>query len=496
MRIKFKHAFIAVIAIIAMSIGLSNCTKNNSGVDSNVEEGNIVTGYFSVAVSTPKSTQTRTEGENNETTVTPNDGDINSVTLILTDDNGKVQQFFTNVSVTSDKTNPVKVATGIYDVYAIVNPSGSIASLLTTGADINTLIQAGGAEEINDYANASSKGFFMINANDNTDKTDNSAWQNVSIETANIQTNPKTISINVDRLVAAIRSEVSATPLIKTGSSLDNAIEEISSDALITSLRVDGIYPLNILNKYNPIQTWIANPDANSDGGKVLSTPTPLQTATAEIASNFYNRPSQIATYDATSKQAVSTSLSGNDFTGLKFVLENRPVIVPDGSNLTTYDNIATGVIFKVTALDASNSAKTFYKVRATDRCYYDKEAAITALNIANGSNIPTTESNLVLLRAAGLQIYEDGAMYFTYYIKDQNYKASYPASAITNALYYAIHRNSVYDLTVTVVSNFGADLPGGDIISPEDPDIIADTYLQVTIVVNQWVDNNIEVEF
>ena len=491
MRIKFRHA---LIVIAAMAIGLPGCTKDNNGGD-NVGGEDTVSGYFSVAVSTPKTSETRTEGGSSITDVDTEDAKIKNVTLILTDNDGKVQQFFTNIAVTSGTTSPVKVAIGTYDIYTIVNLSGNIASILRQGVDIDDLIQTATANEIKNYADASSKGFMMLNANNNIDKTTNSAWQNITIETANTQNNPKTISINVDRLVAAIRTDLSDIPGIKPGSSLENAKEEESSASLITSLRMDGLYPLNILNKYNPIQTWIANPDVNSDKSKILSTPTPLQSATADIASNFYNRPTQISSFDVTSKYVTSTFLTNADFSELKYVLENRPVIVPDGLNLTTYDNIATGVIFKVSALNASTIAETFYRVRATDKCYYDKAVAITALNTATGSNIPTTETDLALLRAAGLQVYEDGAMYFTYYIKDQNYKASYTSPAITDAFYHAIHRNSVYDLTVTSISNLGADLPGGDITNPDGPDIIADTYLLVTIIVNQWVGNDIRIE-
>ena len=490
MTFRFKHV---LIAMAVMSIGLLSCTKENNR-RGNTEEENIVTGYFSVAISTPKAAETRTEGSTSGAVVDPDDSDINNVTLILTDDDGKVQQFFTNITMASEKTNPVKVAIGTYDIYAIVNPSGNIESLLTVGADINNLIQTAMADEIKNYANASSKGFMMLNANNSIDKTENNVWQNISIETANTQTNPKNISIVVDRLVAAIRTSLSANPTIKANSSLGNAKEEESSASLITSLRVDGLYPLNILNKYNPIQTWIENPDVSSAGSAILSTPTPLQSATSEIATSFYNRPTDIASFNLTTNYVTATYLIDSDFTELKYVLENRPVIVPDGSNLTTYDNIATGVIFKITALNSGN-AKTFYRVRATDKCYYDKEAAITALNTATGSSILTTEDDLSILRAAGLQIYEDGAMYFTYYIKDQNYKESYPSLSINDALYYAIHRNSVYDLTVSSISNLGSDLPGGDIMGPDTPDVIADTYLQVTITVNQWVDNKIIID-
>ena len=492
MRIKFRHLF---VAMAAMAIGLSGCTKGNS-IGDNVGEEDTVTGYFSVAVSTPKLSGTRTEGENKVTDVDTDDAKINNVTLILTDSDGKVQQFFTNISVASGKTNPVKVAIGTYDIYAIVNPSGTIESLLSTGSNIDDLIKAATEDEIKNYANASSKGFMMLNANDNIDKTLNSGWKSIVIETVNTQTSPKAISINVDRLVAAIRTESSAVPTIKTDSPLEKTKEEGSLASLVTSLRIDGLYPLNILNNYNPIQTWIANPDVNSAKSAVLSTPTPIQSATTEINNSFFNKPTDVATFDATTGYVITTDLDGSDFTGLKYVLENRPVIVPDGSNLTTYDNIATGVIFKITALDASSNAKTFYRVRATDKCYYDKAIAITALNTAAGLNISIEETDLSVLRTAGLQIYEDGAMYFTYYIKDQNYFESYPSSEIENAKYYAIHRNSVYDLTVSSVSNLGADLPAGDITNPESPDIVADTYLQVMITVNQWVDNNIEIEF
>ena len=81
--------------------------------------------------------------------------------------------------------------------------------------------------------------------------------------------------------------------------------------------------------------------------------------------------------------------------------------------------------------------------------------------------------------------------MYYTYYIKDQNYK-QLPAGtdANTEEPYYSVMRNTIYDLTVTALNGIGTDIPGGwnPDSDPEDPVDPTEVYMTVKVLVNNWV--------
>ena len=90
--------------------------------------------------------------------------------------------------------------------------------------------------------------------------------------------------------------------------------------------------------------------------------------------------------------------------------------------------------------------------------------------------------------------MYEDGVMYYTHYIEDQNYTAADSEQAQVN--YQSVMRNTIYGLTVNSVKNIGDDIPGGwnPDTDPEDP-TTPKTYLVVECQVNPWVLSNYDVD-
>ena len=489
MKIRIKHVF---VALAAMAMVFAGCSKEDSGaVPGPGEIDDSIAGYISVAISTPKAS-TRTQGPAYPGNFVPNDDAVRSITLVLTNSTGVVQ---TVVPSAAENTS-IKVAVGTYDVYAIVNPSGQIANI-AVGDNINTVIAAVTEAEIAGYSNATApNGFLMFNANDLVDKTVNTAWKGVSITRLNTPSSPAMVAIKVDRLVSAMQIANSAPPTV----SVSNQAEG-ETVPLISRVALNGLFAMNIQSAYNPIQTWLASENIlthPATAGKiVLSTPA---TKNMPLPSEYLNAINTISQFDgdpALNHKYPTLALINvaTAFSASKYVLENRPVVFNNGGILTSYDDQTTAAIFKVTAYDKNDDNTTFYLVRRTGKIYYSKADAVAAVNATNalvgGVAVVTVASSNADLRKVGLQVFEDGVMYYTYYIKDENYTLSYSAPAVvTNSKYYGIHRNSIYGLTVTDISTIGDDVPGGGVVDPENPDLIDgdDAYISVSVSVNPWV--------
>lgn len=84
-------------------------------------------------------------------------------------------------------------------------------------------------------------------------------------------------------------------------------------------------------------------------------------------------------------------------------------------------------------------------------------------------------------LRAAGVKVYENGYMYYTYYISKTDYN-------VTISPYYCVERNKSYRLNVTEVNSFGDDLPCDYTnYDPEDPIDRATPRINVSADVLPW---------
>ena len=83
------------------------------------------------------------------------------------------------------------------------------------------------------------------------------------------------------------------------------------------------------------------------------------------------------------------------------------------------------------------------------------------------------------------IKVYTEGIMYYTYFIQDQNY-----VKDNQNNHYYAVMRNTIYDLTVSELVRIGTDIPGGwnPDVDPEDPVDPTNVYMVVQATVNPWV--------
>lgn len=106
--------------------------------------------------------------------------------------------------------------------------------------------------------------------------------------------------------------------------------------------------------------------------------------------------------------------------------------------------------------------------------------ADLTRLKTDNSSTLGSCTDN-ASLRAAGVKVYEDGYMYYTYYLTKTEITGCYSP-------YYCVERNKSYRLTVKAVSGLGDDLPCDYTnYDPEDPVDMAIPKMKVTVDVLPW---------
>lgn len=261
--------------------------------------------------------------------------------------------------------------------------------------------------------------------------------------------------------------------------------------------RVDGMYPMSAAKTTYIQQQW-------SDHAMTrLLTPS---TERYGFVNNHFTSGSETAYADIRKSGDTYSSVAVGDVGGR---------LIPPGDACYMLENVAeatpvwgttSGVVFKVT-LDAegNGSPSTFFGYNNNSSHFLTLAALQTAYPNALdvfGHKLPdgVTDDDAANLAAAQallasdvaqfraltkINVFEDGAMYYTYFIKDNNYNT------------YAIFRNTWYQLLVTEVTNFGDDIPGGWI--PDDPTVNPDPgtpvvdeklYLRVKLLVNKWVAN------
>ncbi len=116
------------------------------------------------------------------------------------------------------------------------------------------------------------------------------------------------------------------------------------------------------------------------------------------------------------------------------------------------------------TSSSSDDEYRTFYCYDNTVSAYLNE---LLNLYPALANKGISSSSTVKELRDAGVRVYEDGYMYYMHWITDQNYQyfwnyigksefgEDYPFK------YFAVLRNTIYEVNVTGVSELGMDLPG-----------------------------------
>lgn len=473
-----KRIFLTGLSAFALiAFGCSDKT-GTTDIDAG-NDGTKVEGYLSLQIN---GSATRTTGIPTE----DGEGDenlISSATILLVDGSGNIA-VVEEPSITGGVTEPFKVAVGTYFVYALINKPVNVA--VTTGVPVDQVIDVAAGEYLNGYNNGS---FFMVNARNSEGEE---AGVEVIVTENNTFTSPAQAQINVDRIAVRIEPNPEAQP---------TDVSAITSQyaGFIDAVSIDGFALLNVNKQFNMLQTW----GTDNGSGDVLTADV-LQTpfySTTIVADQYHQNISEYADieWDTTNPTVMSTltDLTAGQ-TGIfnletVYAIENRPTMMFfDTDHPTAGRGETTGVIYKATATNGG-AANTFFVYNGT---MYSDVTAIQAL--PDFANVTLPVADYPALRGYGIKVYENGVMYYTYFILDPNSEYLYNGEN-----YFGVFRNSIYRLAVNSLSALGDDVPGGGKVDPEQPGDPGnppinsdDAYIQVTVTINPWVLNTINIDF
>lgn len=479
---------ILFLAAASAMLSLAACTKDGPIADGTDDSGSKVQGYITIKITSP---ETRTSGSPTEDGI-GTENDINSVTAVFTDNTGVIQHVKATTIATGTTTEPFTVEVGTYKLYVLINNPSS--NSLIAGDNIQRIVAVATAEEAEE--GFSSGNFFMVNARHNGTEE---AGVDVTIDEINIQGNPFSATVSVDRVAVKIRDS----------SPQDFAIASSPNfPANVANLHVEGFTLLNINREMNLVQEWgeeNVNGVALTPPADVLQTPLYPAGTTDLVKDQYFRNISEYTTItrdgnnDIIEITDIAKDISPSPFTpAIKYATENRPTIIINALNLTAGSGETTGVIYKVIAQDGTNTpVSTFYAYR--EKFYTDLGDIETEYSgIFAPGELTNLQGNPPALRAKGVKVYEDGVMYYTYFIRDPNPVYQYDLKD-----YYGTFRNSIYNLIINGFSNIGDDVPGGGRVDPEQPGEpgnppidLNEAYIDVVITINLWVLNTIGIDF
>lgn len=470
-----------------VGLALFACSDDNLVDNGGNGVNEVSQGYIKLNISAPK---TRTIGTNPSEAGTGNEVKVNNVTIVLTGSSGIIKEA---VKVGMDgsapsniKTTATKVSAGTHFVYALVNYKGETNTL--TGNLIDKVIEIYSVED----ATSGYQGgeFLMVNEYNGSAIAGQPNGGALATITAanNSEENALNVSISVDRV--AVKIEDSTT-------SPDVSALAAASNAVVNGVDIEGFNVLNINKKFNLLQKWV---NVNTD--IVLSTPLFDGNPAENISSFYFNN---IGDYTKLDKN-IDGDITGIIDLTKNVTFHNNPVYAienrPAYTTLTTGEYTSgkgetTGVIYKVIAKKNNSDVGTFYKFNNTVSTNF-----LTVKAAAGDASLPDspTPADYPNIRTKGIQVYENGVMYYTYYIKDNNVNHQ-----IGGKDYYGVFRNSIYRLSINTFSKIGDDVPGGSInpIDPTDPTgptnppiDVDETYMTVTVTIKDWALSTIGVDF
>lgn len=508
---KTKHFLWGLVSAFALS--LSACSSDDDSGNSSSEKAQA---YMTLQLVGPQAVQSRTqEGADGTQEGTAVENKITEVQVLLCNQGATTISYEYRLSgnaltetSTGVVTKPFEVQTGTYNVYVVANPK----TALTVGEDVNSHVFSDVTMATMQSNYAHDNTFMMFSQCHGTDKVNGTS---ITITEANGYDNPATCAaINLDRLPVKIKSTLDA----------NLNISGVTTEAsIITAVSLEGFKLLNGATKTYLQQHW--SDESNSQNtnftpslwNNVLKVPSMNGTTGTDF--DYYNHITDFRTIETTGSGPTETYTAvkdcyfnvpayGASATSDIYCMENNPTVA--GGAQAQVGN-TTGLVYQikatVTGSDNLAGENCFYWYGTS---YYASLADL-ATDYPNvftnaGSNITTAEGELAAAMSKtgndqeealsafrvkyNIKVYKNGIMYYTYYIKDENYVNGAAADAKP---YYSVMRNTIYDLTVKALQRVGTDVPGGwnPEISSDDPVDQTKVYMVVEAQVNPWVLNN-----
>ena len=384
-------------------------------------------------------------------------------------------------------------ALGTYQLYAYAgsstDPFGYSVGDLWRGATPQTFEAATRAGVLNAGNTAAQDGFFRMFSQHDASLTGRTV-PTVTLTAANNTTTNPAIgeTIYLDRITAKVTA--SEAPGLSVGA---NIASGVFSSAKAT---VNGIFPMAAAKTVYIQQQW-------SDPAKtILDTPS---TNRYGFVNNSFTSGTETSYAYIQKSGDTYTSVAVGDVSDRMIPADAPCYLLENVAESTPVWGTTSGVVFQVT-LDAkgNGSPETFFRYNRSSHflTLADLQSAYpNAFDVFNNklpdgvtdddaANLADAQallaSDVAQFRAlTKINVFEDGVMYYTYFIKDNNYNT------------YGIFRNTWYQLLVTELTNFGDDIPGGWV--PDDPTTNPDPstpvedenlYLRVNLLVNKWVAN------
>ena len=528
---KLKHFFYAAI----LTAGITACSGDDNVANS--QNPTDVHAYMTLQIVGPQGANTKTKPGEDQTEVgDPVENKISNVTILLCNSttHAVVASFSTGFTLTATDNNgvvtspiaiPESVPAGTYEVYAIANDPTT--SLFGTSDNVTTKTIDGITMDKMKSQYAANDKFLMFNESNGTDDV---AGARITISENNSYENPAKCDapIELDRLAVKIRSKAADNVNIE---GINGTNGEFNA---VKSVTLQGFKLLNGATKVNLQQKWTkATNEQGSTFPWINTLITPILSkgnAGDTETPGYYNHLSDFRTitqasgvYSVVQDTYATVEAYGSKETDDIYCMENNPTW--DGSKIVdALKGNTTGLVYqwKVTIKDKSGQTGVSESDElAGVNCFYsynneyyatldalladypgilekettgttndEKQTAIKKeLTTAYNSGAVNQKGISDFRAKYNIKVYTDGIMYYTYYIKDQNYKqVEETGEAAVN--YYSVMRNTVYDLTVTKLQRVGTDIPGGwnPDADPEDPVEPTNVYMVVQAQANPWV--------
>lgn len=521
---------ILVLGMLVTSI-FASCSNEDTA--ENGSKG-LVNGdaYITLSVSGSGIQGSRTTGDKHQD-ATPDESKINNLALYLVDHISKTVVFSTDVAaeqlISNTATNPTYtttpipvtgVGTGVildtpYDVYVVANKTVSdVAIAKGDNWDAAKVLKATNSDASDFYKSATGGNFAMFNeANtpgvDANGKVTITSTNDSKSNPAKVNANGTTVKpINLDRLTAKIQAQDGSASA--SSSNLDISGITVKQASFISGISMVGYVILNGGQSTYLQQTWSGTP-----APYVLNTPS---------SNTFYGLFTDYATVTpgttAGTYIKIMDNTSDDQFTKTKdpvYCLENNTEVENSKDKVTN----TTGLILKyqvtVNSSDGLGSdglagSNCFYgyngqyfatldAIQATYPNVFGTGVAATDLQNAkdllkNGTGNATEKSISDFRVKYNIEVFRNGIMYYTYFIKDQNYTDPKITTPDADKHIYAVLRNTVYDLHVASLLRIGNDIPGG--WNPGDQNTTVDQkdyYMQVQVSVNPWVLSSTDID-
>lgn len=540
---KLKHFFYAGV----FAVGIAACSDNEEiGNAQTPTEANV---YMTLQIVGPQGMNSRTTPELPPTEGTESgdieigtseENTISNVTILLCDasTHATVATFsstdFTltatdnNGVVTSPIAIPSTVTLGDYDVYVIANDPST--SILGTSVNVTSKVIEG--ITMNDMKNTYAQDNYFVMFNECNDK-DKIGGVSITITDNNTYDNPARCAepIKLDRLAVKIRSQVKKENE-KESIDIDGINGEEGELNVVENVTLKGFKLLNGATKTNLQQKWTAATTGTYPWVNTLITPVlgAGSSTSAESVVGYYNHLSNFRTitkgtgnsYTVVKDTYASVDAYNSNPTADIYCMENNPTW--DGSKIVdALNGNTTGLVYQwgVTIKDKEGQAGTSESDElAGENCFYSYDGKyyatldaliadypgvldkVTGTSADDKKKAIKNELSEAYKKTAGeeretaiskfrvkynIKVYTEGIMYYTYFIKDQNYKQG---KSTKEEHYYSVMRNTVYDLTVTALQRIGTDIPGGwnPDKDPEDPVDPTNVYMVVEAKANPWV--------